>query len=78
MSGQPEFPRYVTQTGCTMQVLPPYSLDPEEVQGRRILHLTMEQPGDGRHVEIMLNPQERLWLSETLVEPWLNSGPMRP
>lgn len=78
MSGQPEFPRHVTQEGCTMRVLPPHSMDPEAVQGRRDLVFTMEQPDDGRTFCVRLTVQERMWLSEALVEPWLNSGPMRP
>jgi hypothetical protein len=61
--------RFVTRYGCTVRVVPRWSVREERFNGDVVLILRMEQPEDGRIAEVVLTPEERKRLSALLQSP---------
>lgn len=59
--------KLVTRTGCTLTV----AKDGDQT----ILHGRMEQDGDGRYFEVLLNATEALWLAYALPGAKKKSSP---
>lgn len=60
MTGEPR--RHVTERGCTLTVIPAS----EHLGDGVLLHMRMEQEGDGRFAEVYLNPADMQWLAGEL------------
>lgn len=58
---------FTTQTGCTLMLNSHWSYRPNVgLDGRTVLSLRMKQAGDGREVEVLLTPEERMKLVSIL------------
>jgi hypothetical protein len=59
---------FKTRLGCTLRLVPSRFLDRVEVAepGDAMLVLVMEQPGDGRRVDVILSPEDRANLRKVL------------
>ena len=60
---------FVTDTGCTVRVVPHRWADADRPSDNTLLILRMDQPGDGREAEVMLTPVERVALRLLLEIP---------